>query len=223
MAVSFDIQSLHHRVRPAGSAQPEGALILFHGRGADEDDLFPLIDVFEPERRLVGVTPRAPLQLPPGGFHWYRSAGIPTPDRETFFQTYELLGLWVAAFCERNEVSLSRTIIGGFSQGAVMTYAMSLGQGRPKPAGILAFSGFMPQVEGFELDLAGSSGLDVVVAHGTQDMVIPVEWGRQAKGRLEAAGAAVLYGEAPMGHSIDPGFASMVPKWIDGVISRVRE
>ncbi len=62
---------LVHRVRePAG--EPEGALVLLHGRGVDENDLYPLIDVLDPERRLVGLTPGAPLtNVPPGGRHWY--------------------------------------------------------------------------------------------------------------------------------------------------------
>ena len=63
--------------RAAG--EPEGALVLFHGRGADENDLYPLLDVLDPERRLLGVTPRAPLSLPPGGAHWYAVAARRLP------------------------------------------------------------------------------------------------------------------------------------------------
>ena len=68
------------RVRPA-AGDPIGALVLLHGRGADELDLFPLLDLFDPEQRLVAATPRAPLALPPGGWHWYafRQVGFPDP------------------------------------------------------------------------------------------------------------------------------------------------
>lgn len=219
MKVSANLELLQHRLRPARVSSAEGALILFHGRGADEHDLFSLLDVFDPDRRLVGVTPRAPLELPPGGFHWYRSAGIPTPDRDTFLRTYELVGRWAAAFEEASGVPLSRTILGGFSQGTVMTYAMSLGEGRPRPAAIMAFSGFMPEVGGFELDLESARDLPVALGHGTMDMVIPVDWGRQARQRLEAAGAKILHAESPMGHSIDPEFASSIPEWIAQVLA----
>ena len=71
------------RERPA-DGQAEGALVLFHGRGADEHDLFPLLDALDPEQRLVGATPRGPLSLPPGGAHWYILGGIGTPERTTF-------------------------------------------------------------------------------------------------------------------------------------------
>ena len=72
------------RVRPA-AGEPEGALVLFHGRGADEHDLVPLLDALDPERRLLGVTPRGPLSLPPGGAHWYvvRESATRTPRPST--------------------------------------------------------------------------------------------------------------------------------------------
>src|SRR4029453_14960826 len=58
------VDSLSHLVRPAAGT-PEGLLVLFHGRGADERDLFPLLDVLDPERRLLGAPPAGPLPLPP--------------------------------------------------------------------------------------------------------------------------------------------------------------
>lgn len=209
--------ALEHRVRPS-QGDPEGVLVLLHGRGADQDDLFPLLDVFDPDRRLLGFTPRAPLELSPGGFHWYISSGIPTPDPDTFLQTLGILGSWLESLEAETGIPMSRTILGGFSQGTVMTHAMSLGKGRPRPAGMLALSGFMPEVNGFTLDLPAADGFEVAMAHGALDTVIGVEWGRQARDRLLAAGARVLYRESQMGHTIDPAFAADVPGWLNGVI-----
>jgi predicted esterase len=81
--------SLRSLTRPA-AGEPEGLLVLFHGRGADERDLFPLLDVFDPARRLHGATPRGPLHLPPGGAHWYAVHEIGYPDPETFTETFAL-------------------------------------------------------------------------------------------------------------------------------------
>ena len=78
------------RREPAG--EPEGALVLFHGRGADEHDLYPLLDILDPDRRLLGLTPRGPLSLPPGGAHWYVVQQVGYPEPETFHSTYRLVG-----------------------------------------------------------------------------------------------------------------------------------
>jgi len=185
--------------RPA-SGEPEGALVLFHGRGADEHDLFPLLDAFDPERRLLGLTPRGPLRLPPGGAHWYGLGGLPTPDPTTFHATFAEVSAWLDAL----PVPIERTVLGGFSQGAVMTWALGLGSRRPRPAALVALSGFMPRVDGFALDLDGLDGYPVAIAHGSLDAVIPVDWSREARRLLEDAGADVLYRESPLPHTIDP-------------------
>src|SRR4029079_240795 len=85
------MQSLY---RPA-AGDPEGDLALLHGRGADERDLFPLLDMLDPERRLLGATVRGPLSLPPGGAHWYVVRRVGYPDPETFNSTYPELASWL--------------------------------------------------------------------------------------------------------------------------------
>jgi phospholipase/carboxylesterase len=189
--------------------EPEGALVLFHGRGADEHDLAPLLDVLDPERRFVGITPRGPLSLPPGGAHWYAVREIGFPDPSTFLPTYELVATWLDGLGFPPE----RLILGGFSQGAVMSYAMSLGRGRPRPASVLALSGFVPTVEGIELDLEPPLAR-YAIGHGTLDPVIQVEWARRARGQLEEAGADVRYAEYPLPHAIHPGFLLQVRDWL---------
>jgi phospholipase/carboxylesterase len=189
--------------------------VLLHGRGTDEHDLFPLLDVLDPERRLLGVTPRGPLALPPGGAHWYAVHRIGYPDPSTFHATYPQVG----AFLDGLGVPPSRIVLGGFSQGAVMTYALGLGAGRPRPAGLVALSGFMPTVPGFELDLAEPLP-PVAIGHGSYDSVIEVGWGRQARDALEAAGTDVTYRESPLPHAIDPGFLVELAPWIAAALAR---
>ena len=191
------------------AGEPEGALVLFHGRGADEHDLVPLLDVLDPERRFVGITPRGPLSLPPGGAHWYAVHEIGYPDPSTFLPTYELVGTWLDGLGFPPE----RMILGGFSQGAVMSYAMSLGRGRARPAAVLALSGFVPTVDGLELDLEPPLAR-YAIGHGTLDPVIRVEWGRRARALLEEAGAEVRYAEYPLPHTIHPGFLLQVRDWL---------
>jgi phospholipase/carboxylesterase len=205
--------SIQHLTRPSAGA-PEGALVLFHGRGADEHDLLPLLDMLDPERRLLGATARGPLSLPPGGAHWYAVARVGYPDRATFHATYPQVASWLDGLLAEHGIAPERTVLGGFSQGSVMSYALGLGAGRPRPAAIMALSGFIPEVEGFELDLGKAAGLPVAIGHGTHDPVISVEFGRDARDRLVDAGADVLYRESPMSHTIDPGFLRELPRWL---------
>lgn len=209
--------ALEHRVR-AAAGEPAGALVLLHGRGADELDLVPLLDALDPQRRLVGVTPRGPLSLPPGGAHWYVVPRVGYPDRDTFRATLGQLTEWFDALPELTGVPLERTVLGGFSQGAVMSYALALGAGRPAPAGLLALSGFIPTVEDFELDLSARAGYPVAIGHGAHDPVIPVAFGRAAHERLEEAGLAVTYRESPIDHSIDPRFLADLRPWLTAVL-----
>ena len=185
--------------------------MLFHGRGADELDLPPLFDVLDPERRLLGVTPRGPLSLPPGGAHWYELWRLGYPDPATFTATYERVAAWLdELLAEHGGLPFA---LGGFSQGAVMSYALGLGRGRARPAALLAFSGFVPTVEGFELDLEGPLPR-VAIGHGVYDDVIGVVWGRRARDLLVEAGADVLYREYPLPHAIDPRFLAEVRPWL---------
>ena len=198
--------------RPA-AGEPEGALVLFHGRGADEHDLFPLLDMLDPDRRLLGLAPRGPLSLPPGGAHWYELGDLGRPPADTFLPTFALVSGWLDAI----GVPMERTVLGGFSQGAMMAYALGLGAGRPRPAAIIALSGFLPQVDGFEYDLAPPLP-PIAIAHGTLDPVIGVDWGRRARAQLEAAGADVLYHESPIPHTIDPAFLMELRPWIGNAL-----
>jgi phospholipase/carboxylesterase len=214
------MQSLY---RPA-AGDPDGALVLLHGRGTDERDLFPLLDMLDPERRLLGATARGPLSLPPGGAHWYVVRRVGYPDPETFNATYPELAGWLDGMLAEHGIPPERTVLGGFSQGSVMSYALGLGPGRPRPAGIMALSGFLPTVEGFDLDLAKARDLPVAIGHGTHDPVISVEFGRDARDRLTAAGADVTYRESPMPHTIDPQFLRELQEtWLRATLSAAAE
>ena len=101
-----------------------------------------------------------------------------------------------------------------------MSYALGLAAGRPRPAAILAMSGFIPRVDGFELDLESRAGLPVSISHGTYDPIIGVEWGHDARERLEAVGADVRYREDPVAHQIAPGALSQARDVLAGALLR---
>ena len=197
-------EGLVHLIREA-EGDPQGALVLNHGRGSDEHDLYPLLDELDPERRLLGVTTGAPLTgVPPGGRHWYLVPRVGYPDRETFHASYAQLAGFLDSFLAERGVEWNRTVIGGFSMGAVMSYAIALGEGRPQPAGVLALSGFIPTVDGWQPELAGREDLPVLIHHGSQDPVISVEFARRARELLEGGGLRPEYLETPAGHWLPP-------------------
>jgi phospholipase/carboxylesterase len=187
--------------------------VLHHGRGADELDLIPLADALDPERRLHVVAPRAPLTLAGGpGYHWYvvPRVGYPAPD--TFHAAYEALAGFHDELWQRFELSPERTVLGGFSMGSVMSYALGLGPDRPAPAGVLAFSGFVPTVEGWAPQIPRSTA--VFIAHGRADPVIDVDFARTAKRLLEDSGMSVDYHESDVGHTIDPLTIRPAADWL---------
>jgi phospholipase/carboxylesterase len=193
---------LVHLVRePAGDAH--GALILNHGRGADERDLFGLLDELDPERRLLGVSTGAPLtNVPPGGRHWYLVHRVGFPDQATFASSYAALSELLDRLLGEREIGWDRTVIGGFSMGAVMSYAVGLGPGRPSPGAIIGLSGFVPTVEGWQPAFEGREGLSVLIHHGRNDPVIGGEFGRAANELLSAGGLDVRYLESDAAHSV---------------------
>jgi phospholipase/carboxylesterase len=200
--------------RPA-AGEPDGLLVLHHGRGVDENDLLGLADALDPERRLRVVSPRGPLQVPGWpGYHWYLVPKVGYPDRASFEAAREALaglhdGLWA-----EGGPGPRRTVLAGFSMGAVMSHAMGWSGERPAVAGVLAFSGFVPTVPGWRPTFADRTGTRAFLAHGVRDPVIDVRFGRGARDLLVAGGVDVTYRESDVVHTIDPAFVPDAAEWL---------
>ena len=205
---------LVHLIRePAG--EPKGALLLNHGRGADEHDLNGLLDRLDPERRLLGVTPGAPLtDIPPGGRHWYRVPRVGYPEPASFRASYEALGALYDELLAERGIGWDRTVIGGFSMGTVMSYSLALGPGRPTPAGLIALSGFIPTVEGWEPELTGRESLKALIHHGRNDPVIEFGFAERAKQLLDGAGIENELYASEAGHWLPPELLPQLEQFV---------
>ena len=204
--------------RPA-EGEAGGLLVLHHGRGTNERDLLGLADLLDSERRLHVVSPRAPLQLPGSpGYHWYLVARVGHPDPRTFDESRRKLAQLHDELWERTGIGPDRTVLGGFSMGTVMSYALGLSGDRPAPAGILAFSGFIPTVEGWEPSLQDRKGLRAFISHGRRDPVIDVGFAQRARELLESAGLDVEYHEHEGAHHIDPRQFDLAARWLASTI-----
>ncbi len=207
--------ALTYQERPAEQG-PDGLLVLHHGRGTDERDLLALADVLDPGRRLHLVTPRAPLSLDASpGYHWYLVPRVGYPDHDTFHAARTALaelhdGLW-----EQTGIEPSRTVFGGFSMGTVMSYTMAFSEDRPAVAGVLAFSGFMPSVEGWQPRFDDRRETRVFIAHGRNDPIMEVGFAQRARELLEAGGLPVEYLESDVAHQIDPRHLDAAQVWLE--------
>ena len=192
--------------------------MLHHGRGTDERDLLGLADALDPRRRLHVVSPRAPLQLPGSpGYHWYLVPRVGYPDHDTFHAAREALAELHDELWAETGIEPARTVFGGFSMGAVMSYAMALSADRPPVAGILAFSGFVPIVEDWRPSLEDRRDTAVFIAHGRNDPIMEIGFARRARELLEAGGLEVAYRESDVGHQIDPADLAAATEWLSRV------
>jgi phospholipase/carboxylesterase len=213
-------RTLTFNERPA-RGEAAGLLVLHHGRGTDELDLLPLADELDPDERLHVVAPRAPLRLPGApGFHWYLVPRVGHPDPATFRAARTELAAFHDELWDRTGVGPERTVLGGFSMGTVMSYALGLDPDRRAPAGILAFSGFIPTVDGWEPQLAGRESIRVLIAHGRRDPVIDVAFARRARELLGDAGFDVDYRESNTIHAIDPADIPRAAAWLGELLPR---
>ena len=202
--------------------EPEGLLILHHGRGTDERDLLGLADVLDPRRRLQVVTPRAPLSLGASpGYHWYLVPRVGYPDHDTFHAACVALAELHDELWRQTGIDPSRTVLGGFSMGTVMSYTMAFSADRPAVAGVLAFSGFVPIVEDWRPRFDDRQETWAFIAHGRNDPIMEIAFARRARELLEAGGLEVDYMESDVAHQIDPQHLEAATSWIDRVLPPV--
>jgi thioredoxin len=210
--------SLVHNV--VGPPTAERVLLLVHGYGADERDLGGLLPYLDPEGRFLTVLPRGPVAAPPG-FAWYDIGAIGGGQTEdvTFLDSLDRLDALLDEVCEQHDRSRAQAIVGGFSQGGALAVALGLRRSdRPHPAGILTLSAYLPDVDGVEYDWDAAPQIPVLVQHGTDDPLIPVERGRALATTLIEHGAPVVYAEYPMGHAVALESVQAAHGWLAAVV-----
>ncbi len=149
------------------------------------------------------------------GYHWYVVPRVGYPDPDTFAAAYARLGAFHDELWERTGLTPEQTVLGGFSMGSVMSYSLGLAADRPAPAGILAFSGFVPVVEDWEPSLADRQGLRAFVAHGRNDPIMEVGFARRARELLEGGGIELEYHESDAAHHIDAAHLPAAHGWLE--------
>jgi phospholipase/carboxylesterase len=194
----------------------ERLLLLVHGYGADENDLAPLTDLIDPEGRFLTLCPRGPFDLTPGtGAAWYDRDTNGDVDQVSFCGSLVLLDQLVDGVCAKTGLEPSEMVIIGFSQGAAMALASSLRDStRPRPAGVAALSGSIPEQSWLEYGWSAHDLPPVYVQHGLDDQVVSVDQGRRTRDMLRGHGIDVEYHEYPMQHEINGASLADLRTWL---------
>lgn len=208
--------SLHHLVRkPVAPGAKPPLLILLHGLGSNEQDLFSLAPEFD-ERFLI-ISARAPLTLMSGSYAWFHadlSSGHPLINAEEAESSRTTLLQFIDEAARRYDVDPSRVYLVGFSQGAIMSLSVMLTQPEAV-AGVVAMSGrILPEIRHITAAPDRLEGLPVMVVHGTLDQVLPVFNGRASRDYLSTLPVKLTYREYPMAHGIDEESFADVSAWL---------
>ena len=201
-----------------GDADALPMVILIHGRGADMNDLADLAPMLDPSFGCRFVFPNAPKPFEPYpgmAFGWTWFEGWP-PQHESILESRATMLAFIDEVTARYPTPEGKLVVAGFSQGALM--ALDCGLRTEKPvAGLIAMSGGLYEHE--LPDLTRSKGLPLLIAHGTQDDVVPVTYARRARRILEDAGLDVEYHELPMAHQVALEEAEAVKAFLERVLA----
>jgi phospholipase/carboxylesterase len=209
--------TLEHLLRPPVAPSPRPPLVLLlHGVGADEGDLFALAPRLDP--RFLVVAARAPYPARPMGYAWYAidwGTTPPTIDPAELEASRETLADFVLELLDAHGADPARVFLFGFSQGAVMSFALALA--RPDLVrGLVAHSGrVLPQSLSRAAPPAALGSLEALLLHGTEDDVVPVGRGREARDLLLPLLAERLtYHEYGIGHGISEESLAEAAAWL---------
>lgn len=199
--------SLYHIIRESSiTSEKAPLLILLHGYGSDENDLFS----FSPElpEELFIISVRAPYPLNPFGNAWYSinfdSNQNKWSNNEQAANSRDLVANFIDEAIENYPVKNNSVTLLGFSQGTILSYAVALNY-PDKIKNVIALSGYInKEILPEHADSSSYKHLDFYCSHGIEDQVIPVEWGRMAQPFLNSLNIKNKYSEFPVGHGVSP-------------------
>ena len=199
--------NLHYLVQEPKTIKDQNPLlILLHGYGSNEEDLFSFAPELPDDSYVISV--RAPYDLQPYGHAWYAihfdADENKFSDNVQAKQSVEIIASFIDEIVKQYPIDTENVTLIGFSQGAILSYATALTYPE-KISKVVTLSGYfnqeiLPEV----IDTKAISHLKFFVSHGSVDQVIPVEWARKAKPALENLGLEVEYQEYPIGHGVSP-------------------
>ncbi|MDC7993660.1 alpha/beta hydrolase [Altibacter sp. HG106] len=209
--------SLEHLYRPANTSAAEApAIIMLHGYGSDENDLFSFASELPEEYAIISL--KAPYALQPYGNAWYSiyfdAPGGKFSDDEEAIASRELVVSVLKEICDRYPVDPKQLTLLGFSQGTILSFAVALSY--PELIkNVIGLSGYINEgilKAGYETN--DFSHLKVYSSHGSADQVIPVAWARKSEPFLKNLAISCTYSEFPVGHGVAPQNFYEFKEWL---------
>lgn len=198
--------SLQHVTRPSTLKENAPVVIMLHGYGSDENDLFGFAS--EMPEELFIVSARAPYPIQPYGNAWYAinfdAEMNKWNDNEQAIQSRDLISKFIDEVIETYPIDKTKVSLLGFSQGTILSYAVALTY-PDKIKNVIALSGYIsPEMLPEDIEDKDYSQLAFYCSHGSQDQVIPVEWARKVPQFLNSLNVKHSYSEFPTGHGVAP-------------------
>lgn len=198
--------SLFHLYRPSNLKENAPCIILLHGYGSDENDLFSFATEIDVKYAIISL--RAPYTLKPYGFAWY-SIYFDAPqgkwsNEEEAIKSRELLANVIDQIIQTYPIDKDNITLLGFSQGTILSFSLALSYPE-KIKNVIGLSGYINTnilKEGFEKN--NFNHLNIYSSHGFQDQVIPVDWARKTQPFLKQLNINVSYSEFAVGHGVAP-------------------
>ena len=208
--------SLNYIVRqPKTAVKNPPLLILLHGYGSNEQDLFSFAEELPDE--LLIVSAQAPYEMGYGGYAWYAinfdANNGKFSDLDQARESVQKISAFIDEVQEKYNTDSSKTFLLGFSQGAILSYALSLNSPN-KVQHVIALSGYINQ-ELLPKEISNTIKTDYYISHGSVDQVVPVEWARQAPEVLKSLNLTSEYSEYPVGHGVAPQNFYSFNNWIE--------
>jgi len=208
---------LVHNYRPSTITSGKSpAIIMLHGFGSDENDLFSFAGELPAKYAIFSL--KAPIKMQPYGNAWYNiyfdnSQGKFSDDIQAI-ESRELVSQCIDEIIEKYPVDANDITLLGFSQGTILSFAVALSYPK-KVKNVIGLSGYInPDILKNGYATNDFSGLNIYTSHGTQDQVIPIQWARKTKPFLENLGIDCTYSEFPIGHGVSPQNLQDLKSWL---------
>jgi phospholipase/carboxylesterase len=197
--------------KPSTQTALHPALVLLHGRGTDENDLLGLSPYFDPRFQIISV--RAPMRFPYGGYTWFDLNDLGNVDAGQLTQSYQQVLQVIDELPTKYAIDPANIFLFGFSMGAMMSLVLSLANPK-KFHGAVVHSGLLPENVGIDYKWNELNNTSFFIAHGTEDPVVPVGFGKRSNELLSKTQASLVYREYPIGHTISEDSLRDTSEWL---------